>query len=384
MNGTPPPLPAGVRGVRGSLKRARRSVRRLMDAVSWARRHPGGFTAHRGYFLQSLGLGPFLGRIPGVQGRLSYLSPVFLEEHGRPLVDPPFVEASAAHHMLDDDVVVGVEFEGDARAYPWWLLDDHHVANDVVGGRPVLIVFCEMCSTAVGFDPVVDGRRLTFTHGPHHNGTNTAQDLETGSVWSAYLAKALTGPLAGRSLPILPLQQVTWAVWREGHPSTRVLSPSVGERFGHGGGHGIGDGHMSPGFRRSVVHWDDRLPHNELVLGVLGREARAYPLELVRAGGGVVNDSLDERPIVVLMDPGPGSYGALAFSREVDGRTLTFSPGPSGPMDEETGSRWTFEGRAAEGPLAGTRLRFVPSHVAEWFVWVTHYPDMRLWEGARA
>src|SRR5436309_14997096 len=57
-----------------------------------------------------------------------------------PLKDPPFVPVDRAGHMRDDDDVIGICLEGDARAYPWWILDNHHVANDLVGGQPVTVV----------------------------------------------------------------------------------------------------------------------------------------------------------------------------------------------------------------------------------------------------
>ena len=31
-----------------------------------------------------------------------------------------------------------------------------------------------------------------------------------------------------------------------------------------------------------------------------------------------------------------------------------------------------------EGPLAGTRLTFIPSHVSEWFIWAAHFPEIQL------
>src|SRR5436309_2717753 len=68
------------------------------------------------------------------------------EEHCRPLMDPEMVPASAAGHMRDDDVVLGLELDGEARAYPWWIMDNHHVANDTVAGKPVVLVLCEACS----------------------------------------------------------------------------------------------------------------------------------------------------------------------------------------------------------------------------------------------
>ena len=156
------------------------------------------------------------------------------QTEGVPIVDPPMVSAREATHMRDDDDVLGIEIEGDARAYPWWIMDNHHVANDIVGDRAVFIMFCEVCATGIAFDPVVDGRRLIFRLGPLYNGTPAAVDEESGSVWSPYFAMAIEGKYRGKRLRIMPLQQMQWGEWRRRHPDTLVLPEGLGRRGGHG------------------------------------------------------------------------------------------------------------------------------------------------------
>lgn len=304
----------------------------------------------------------------------------FLRLHGQPLNDPPTVPADRAAHMRDDDAVLGVALGGEALAYPWWVVDNHHFVNDTVGGRALAIAFCEVCTSATAFDPVVDGRRLWFRLGYVFNGTNAFTDDETASVWSPYLAMALEGPLRGTRLDRLPLAQMEWAAWRELHPDTRVVVADEREREGHGSSRTPGSAEASHPFQKSVARWDERLPFNTLVLGVVGEHAeKVFPLEYLAGRGGVVNDTLGAEPIVVLHHVASGSYGALAFSRRVDARTLTFEATAAGlARDEETGSRWTFEGEAVDGPLAGTRLRFVASHVSEFYVWGAHFPDIEI------
>lgn len=308
------------------------------------------------------------------------LAPLLRARDCHPLMDPPFLPAGEADHMHDEDVVIGIAVDGDARAYPWWIMDNHHVANDTVGGRPVAIALCEMCSSGMGFDPVVDGTRLTFRATHVYMGTNCIQDHQTKSLWSTYLSRAITGPMRDRTIDLLPVQQMEWRAWRSLHPDSVVLAPYLGRRGGHGAGHTLGTPDLSPGMRRTVPRWDKRLPHNTLVLGVIRGDAqRAYPLEVLRRHEGVINDEIDGSPIVALSYLAEGSSGALAFSRAVNGRTLTFVPDDgAGAIDVETGSRWSPEGVAVAGRYEGTRLSFVSSHVSEWFIWAAHYPSMEL------
>jgi hypothetical protein len=231
----------------------------------------------------------------------------------------------------------------------------------------------------MAFDPDVDGRRLTFEVVYVYNGSFAIQDRQTASVWSPLLGQAIRGRLKGTKLRMLPLVQCEWQGWTDRHPSTQVLAGHLGTRGGHGGDQSIGSPGMPAGFRMSIASWDDRLAHNTLVLGVvLGNEQRAYTLAGLRRLGGVVNDDLDEVPIVAFAGLENGSHAALAFRRVVDGQSLTFATGANGPTDRETGTIWSIEGGAVSGPLAGARLSFVSSHVAEWYIWAAYYPGMEI------
>lgn len=351
-------------------------LRRAHGALAWALRvGPREALKEREWLVQELLLRPRPRRGPG----LWRVGPAFREANCRPLIDPAPVPAAVADHMRADDVVLGAAFGDESRAYPWWIMDGHHVANDIVGGQRLVIVLCEMCSTGIALDPVVRGRRLTFGQGHEFNGTVALEDRETRSVWSPYLAKAIRGPLAGERLSVLAVSQMSWELWHESHPETTVLADEPGGRTGHGSDHEIGGPPIHEGMREGLARWDDRLPHNTLVLGVVsGDLQRAYPLDLLRGGGGVVSDRIGDLPVVVLLRPGTGSYAALAFSRTVADRELTFRGSPAGPIDEETGTRWTFEGKAVDGPLGGERLAFVTSHVGEWYIWAAHFPGLEI------
>lgn len=353
----------GVRGTRSGRGIGRAIAHRLARLRDWR------------WILQRLGLGRLLGPgdMPG-GGRLRRADPRTV----RPaLVDPGMVPAPDAHHMRDEDIVLGVVERGEARAYPWWILLMRHVANDVVGGRPTAVVLCNQCSSGMAFDPVVDGRRLTFEVRDIWNGTAAMRDRETGSLWAPFLGLAIDGEMKGRTISLLPLWQMEWRAWRELHPDTKVLAgdPSLDPWRKASIEHAT----IGRRFRETAARVDPRLPPATLVLGVVtGGGQRAYRLDALTSGDGVVNDVVGGVPVVVLAHPSRGSYGAVAFARRVDGRILTFHAGPNGPTDREMGSRWSLEGRAIDGPLAGTRLPYVASHVAMWYVWAAHFVDLEI------
>lgn len=56
------------------------------------------------------------------------------------LTNPAFVSAAEANHVLHpSDIVLGVAFDGVAKAYPIRILNWHEVVNDNVGKQPVLV-----------------------------------------------------------------------------------------------------------------------------------------------------------------------------------------------------------------------------------------------------
>ena len=111
----------------------------------------------------------------------------------------------------------------------------------------------------------------------------------------------------------------------------------------------------------------------------LGEEARAYPAQIL-TWHEIANDQVAGRPVAITYCPLCNS--AVAFSREVDGRTLEF--GVSGKLyksalvmyDRQTDSLWLhFEGRAIQGPLTGSRLEVIPVQLLSFGQWRREHPD---------
>jgi len=58
-----------------------------------------------------------------------------------PLTDPPVIAAAEAIWLDSDQLVIGVEQNGEARAYPLSQMIYHYVANDTIGGEPYLVTY---------------------------------------------------------------------------------------------------------------------------------------------------------------------------------------------------------------------------------------------------
>jgi hypothetical protein len=127
--------------------------------------------------------------------------------------------------------VLTVDLNGEAVAYPYDVLAEALVVNDVVGGQPVVVFWQSGVASALdsgsiaqgrdvgsaaAFSPQVDGRQLTF-----RNERGRIVDAETGSVWNL-LGQAVEGELAGQQLaPVVGVNHF-WFSWAAFKPETRI------------------------------------------------------------------------------------------------------------------------------------------------------------------
>ena len=205
-------------------------------------------------------------------------------------------------------------------------------------------------------------------------------DHQTDTLWSQFLGKSVKGPLTGKSLELLPLTHTTWDAWKSAHPDTLVLDKRGRyQRDRYTGYYASAE----PGVIGERIK-DDRLQTKALVVGVnLAGHTKAYPLGTL-AKQGVVNDKVGGVGVVVVFDR-TSNTGVLYESRAGD-RELTFEAfgkegGPRSKLrDRETGTIWTaFTGVATDGPLTGTKLKRVPSHLSFWFAWTDWNPGTELY-----
>ncbi len=203
-------------------------------------------------------------------------------------------------------------------------------------------------------------------------------DHQTDSLWSQFLGQAVSGPLDGTKLEHLPSQLTTWGAWKQGYPQTLALDK------GYSGSFDPYQSYYQSG-RAGILgetRRDERLFAKEFVIGVTGAGVhRAYPFRYLNDSP-VLNDTFEDRSIVVTFIPENGS--SAVFFSTAGGDTLTFEQAsdPMSMRDTETGSVWSKQsGEAISGPLAGGRLDQFPTFVSFWFAWKDFHPDTQLYVG---
>ena len=216
---------------------------------------------------------------------------------GIPALELPSTVPAAQADWSDDELVLGVIVEGEARAYPVAILDWHELVNDTLGGEPILVSFCPLCGTGLVFDRRVAGEIRTFgVSGLLYRSDLLMYDRDTESLWSQISAEAVTGPLLGKRLRVLRARMDRWGQWRRDYPETTVLSRETGHRRDY-------DRSPYAGYAQSASlrfpapidrRYHPKMP--TLGLRVPGEGSRAYPAsELARAGGSVEDRFLEHR-----------------------------------------------------------------------------------------
>lgn len=141
------------------------------------------------------------------------------------LNDPERVPAAQADWMVPDEVVLGTVVDGVAVAYPLRILAHHELANDTIADRPVSMVYCTLCRSAVLFDRRVDGEVLDFqTSGLLIQSNKIMVDVQTDTLWRHQTGLGIVGEHEGVELAQYPVTTVAWADWIAEHPNSEVLT----------------------------------------------------------------------------------------------------------------------------------------------------------------
>jgi len=310
------------------------------------------------------------------------------------LTNPPFVKPSEVTYLRDEDMVLGVVMNGQARAYPhnigWW----HEIVNDRIGDQPISVTFCPLTGTGLVFDAEDEsgGQFELGVSGLLFNTNLIMYDRRDGTTLYPQIAhKAVRGPRKGETLTLLPVVETTWATWKQLHPDTKVIATGT-YRLSQYTSYPYGDYRTNNRFflfalttpvEANPNPYSTAFGTKDRVLGVrLDGEAKAYPLEAMGERA-VINDQVGGVDIVVVWDR--DRYLAIPYAREVEGQSLSFEvePDVGFPLslrDLETGTLWDVNGVGVEGPLAGERLTQVPAHNSMWFAWVTFWQNTDVWQ----
>ncbi|MGI9373007.1 MAG: DUF3179 domain-containing protein [Hyphomicrobiales bacterium] len=147
---------------------------------------------------------------------------------GIPSIDAPkFIPLSDEKSLTDMEPVIGLEINGDARAYPLRILTWHEIVNDEVGGTPVAVTYCPLCNSSIVFERKVDNKLLDFgTTGKLRNSDMVMYDRQTESWWQQFIGTGIVGEMNGVELKSVPSRLESFANFKKRYPEGKVLVPN--------------------------------------------------------------------------------------------------------------------------------------------------------------
>ena len=224
---------------------------------------------------------------------------------GIPSIDKPaFIDAAAANYLSPKDRIIGIHFNGEARAYPIRILNWHEIVNDTVKGKAVAVTFCPLCGSGIVYAADINGKAHQFgVSGLLYNSDVLLYDRQTETLWSQILSKGVSGALVNKKLEIISSSHTSWGAWKKKYPQTKVLSTQTGFKRDYSRSP-YGDYDKGPETYFPVAFRSKKYHPKERVLGIsIGDKHKVYPFsELAKVSGNVLNDSLAGKAVTIHFD----------------------------------------------------------------------------------
>ncbi|MFN3532563.1 MAG: DUF3179 domain-containing protein [Candidatus Brocadia sp.] len=287
---------------------------------------------------------------------------------------PEFVPASGAG--LDrDEPVIGVSVNGESHAYSVYLLNNHEIVNDTIGGNAFAVAWCPLANLAVVYSREIDDKVYTFgVSGKLLKNTLVMFDYETGSLWPIVYGSALDGKLSGNKLKILMSQKMPWGAWKELHPNTLVLSYRGQRTVGfdtYNAYHKSEKTGILP-----VKNVDERLRAKMNVIGIeVNGRYKAYPFSIFD-NKKIITDDFQGQHLLIYRDKETNSI--MVYNRQINGHVIDFEESPTQGVatDNVTKTAWDLEnGIGIEGSMKGKLLQRGNFISVYWFVLADYYPE---------
>lgn len=212
------------------------------------------------------------------------------------LTDPELIDLKDATYLNDDDRIIDVTITNgkttESVAVPLKILNFHEVANMTIAGVPIAATYCPLCDSVTlvnrlvntGNDESDQSEILEFgVSGALYNSNVLMYDQTYKALWSQLGLKAVSGPLAGTELNLLPVKLITWSQYQSQHPTGKVISLNTGHDRPYEGNPYQGYFENQDRLLVPIASHGDALPKKTLGLGIKAQSADATESYFVAA-----------------------------------------------------------------------------------------------------
>lgn len=295
-----------------------------------------------------------------------------------PLRTPAMVSAARAGYLQDNNVVFGIEINGDARAYPKRILAWHEMFVDTIGGVEIAGVYCTLCGTIIPYKTKLNGVNYALgTSGFLYRSNKLMYDKATQSLWNTIKGEPVLGPLVDKGIKLEHLSVVTttWGEWKRRHPKTTVLSEKTGHIRNYGENVAYQNYFGTNELMFNTPFNDQRLKNKQEVLAL---RFPAAPKNQLAIDTNFLNKNplyknrIGAQKLLILTD----RSGA---NRVYNPKNVNFvSYDRDSTLVDDKGIKWTLTESELIAQNDQPRLGNLPYHRAFWFGWHATYPETRL------
>lgn len=228
---------------------------------------------------------------------------------------------SAADSKVDSErLVIGIEINGQAKAYPIQYMGYHHHLQDTVGGIPILVTYCTVCRTGRVFEPIVKGEHAQFRLVGMDHFNAMIEDVKTKSWWRQATGEAIAGKLKGEKLTEILSTQTSLSNWLQLHPQTSILQadPAFINHYDSSFNYETGKS-KSKLTGTDSRSWNDK----SWVIGIrMGDKAKAYDWNRLKKER-IIHDTFNQQSVLILLAQDEKSF--FAFERSSGSDTFTLN-----------------------------------------------------------
>lgn len=261
-------------------------------------------------------------------------------------------------------LVVGITYQGEAKAYPIQFIGYHHQVKDKIGGKPVMITYCTVCRTGRVFEPLVEGKYDEFRLVGMDHFNAMFEDKSTGTWWRQVNGKAVAGKLKGKQLPEFESMQTTLEQWIKLYPHTLIMQADPNFKAIYDSLSNYETGKRKGALtKRDTASWQEK----SWVIGVeLNQASKAYDWNELQKKK-IIYDVLDNQPIMVLLAQDKQSFAA--FKRNSNDQKFTLK---SDTLVNKEG-KYNFLGHSLDN--RNNDLPRLKAYQEYWHSWQTFHPN---------
>jgi hypothetical protein len=265
-----------------------------------------------------------------------------------------------------DKLIIGIAYQGQAKAYPIQYLGYHHQVRDSIGGKPIMVTYCTVCRTGRIFEPIINGKVEDFRLVGMDHFNAMFEDKTTGSWWRQATGEAIAGKLKGQQLPELPIMQTTLGKWAELYPNTQVMQADNYFKTEYENMRTYEKGKLTGKLtRRDTASWQEK----SWIIGVeIGKKSKAYDWNDLQKKR-ILYDVLNNTPIAIILAKDKHSF--MVLERINQEQTFLLVNDTLKSLE----NTYNFAGKSLN--LSGRDLKRINAYQEYWHSWQTFHPETK-------